>query len=166
MRIRHALRRLFLASSMRAECLVSSDPQKWRRPLCRRIFFMRSRLSRSLVSRPLETTWVYLPSLWSFWLLRNQVGMLNCRGCAMISLMASSSSSVISPARLFRSTSAYTQHQHKRTRGTRKAGDEASAPGENEAERRREIAHRGAEARCRMAAWREGGASADGAPMN
>merc|ERR1719397_176744 len=46
------------------------------RPLWARIFFRRSRSSRSLLSNTLAMTWLVFPSLMSLCLLRNQSGEL------------------------------------------------------------------------------------------
>src|SRR5260370_36226889 len=73
-------------------------PQKCRRPLWQRIFFNRSRSSRSFESTLLDRIWLYLPSTISFCLLRNQSGILNCVGFCMMFTMRSSSSELRSPA--------------------------------------------------------------------
>jgi hypothetical protein len=63
-----------------------------------RIFFSRSRSSRSLVSSADDVICPYRPSLWSFCLLRNQSGILNVRGLATITIRLSSSAADSSPA--------------------------------------------------------------------
>ena len=78
--------------------LAGVGAQKWRRPRCARIFFMRSRSSRSFMSSVLETTWPYLPSFGSFLRLSIQSGTLNWRGFWMMVTSRSTSSAVSSPA--------------------------------------------------------------------
>jgi hypothetical protein len=63
-----------------------------------RIFFNRSRSSRSLESTLLDSIWPYLPSTISFCLFRNQSGILNCVGFCMMFTIRSSSSEFRSPA--------------------------------------------------------------------
>lgn len=101
-------------SSKGKETSTQTHPQKWRSPLWARIFFSRSRSSRSLLSRPLARTWIqkrvrdasitpdlrrpaflhalisihtwlYFPSFTSFCLFKNQSGILYWRGfCIMV----------------------------------------------------------------------------------
>lgn len=73
-------------------------PQKCLSPRWARIFFSRSKSSRSLESTPLESIWEFLPSTISFCLFRNQVGILNWVGFCMIVMRRSSSSELSSPA--------------------------------------------------------------------
>merc|ERR1719494_1127907 len=77
------------------------------RPLWARIFFRRSRSSRSLLSKTLAMTWLVLPSLMSLCLLRNQSGILYWRGFCIMVMSFSVSSSVSSPALLERGMSAF-----------------------------------------------------------
>jgi hypothetical protein len=74
------------------------DTNECRTPLWARIFFNRSRSSRSLLSRALASNWEYFPSTISFCLLRNQSGILYCVGFWMIVTIRSSSSVESSPA--------------------------------------------------------------------
>jgi len=50
------------------------------------------------MSRALDTTCEYRPSLWSFFLFKNQSGILNCRGFPTITIRFSSSAALSSPA--------------------------------------------------------------------
>lgn len=77
---------------------LTRTPQKWRRPLCARIFFKRSKSSRNFESTWLERSWESLPSTISFCLFRNQRGILNWRGFWRIVTMRSNSSELRSPA--------------------------------------------------------------------
>ncbi len=75
-----------------------------------RIFLRRSKSSRRRPFKLFATAWEFLPVLKSFLRFKNQTGILNCVGFWMIATMRSISSFVSSPARLFRSTSAFLQH--------------------------------------------------------
>lgn len=63
-----------------------------------RIFFRRSRSSRSFWSMTCEEICVVFPVFQSFCLFKNQSGILNCLGFWMMATSFSISSAVISPA--------------------------------------------------------------------
>ena len=62
------------------------------------IFLRRSKSSLSFMSRALDTTCEYRPSLWSFFLFKNQSGILNWRGFPTMTIRFSSSAAESSPA--------------------------------------------------------------------
>lgn len=78
-------------------------------PLCALIFFNLSKSSLNLTSIWLARQWEYLPSLISFCLLRNQVGILYCLGWFMMVVNLSTSSFESSPALFEVSISAFLQ---------------------------------------------------------
>ena len=56
-------------------CPLTLRPQKWRRPLCLRTFFILSKSSLSLVSTMFEYTCDQVPSLMHFCLFKNHFGI-------------------------------------------------------------------------------------------